>query len=278
MAARFGVAAIFLLLLAPFSAQAQQYQRLHVRSIALASDTAHPQLEQPFHVVLTIRVAEKVTQLANVFLPSFDGAEELGDERQIAQDKTGTTYRETLTLVAHTRGSLAISQAYMDAIDARDGKPKRFLSNALRLDVGAGPQIIAVPLETIAFVVMEIVFVGAAIFIVWVLVMTYRKRATARAVVSPPVLVSPSNQEADPLEAAFNLLRSRRDRTAVLNLRAVLWQGIGADAGETLDDVLRRPQAARAGVRRLLLAVERAAFIEEARLDQAIEEVLCSPR
>jgi hypothetical protein len=274
MAARLGLAAVLLFLL-PLAAQAQQYQRLHVRSFTLSSDTAHPQLEQPFHVVMTIRVSEKVKDLANVFLPSFDGAEELGDERQVAQDRSGTTYRETLTLVAHTRGTLDISEAYMDAIDARDGRPKRFLSNPLVLTIGPGPiDSIRGTLRTMIFVVMEIVFAGAAIFIVIVIFSHRRAR---------PAIVGAPRQEAvpqpvDEVAEAWNRLQNRRDRPAVLNLRGVLWRGIGADVGETLGDVLRRPQAAQPGFRRLLLAVERAAFVEHDRLDEAIEEVLCSPR
>jgi len=268
------------LLLAGF-AQAQQYQRLHVRSFTLSSDTAHPQLEQPFHVTLTIRVAEKVADISNVFLPSFTGAEELGDLRQTSQDRNGTTYRETLTLVAHTRGILTVSQAYLDAIDARDGKPKRFLSNSLELPVGGGPVLTGVwqALRTVLIVVIELVLVAAGIFVV--VVIFWRRRAAI--IVQPPVVPPPVPGRVlaapkDEVEDAWQHLRAHRDRAAVLALRAALWHRIGADMGETLGDALRRPAAAQTQTRRLLLAVERAAFIEQARLDEAIEEVLCSQR
>jgi hypothetical protein len=48
----------------------------------------------------------------------------------------------------------------------------------------------------------------------------------------------------------------------------------GAGPGEKLSDVLRRPAASDDHLRRLLMIVERAAFIEEARLSDAIDDVL----
>ena len=277
MAARLGVALLFvLLMLAPV--QAQQYQRLHVRGFTLSTDTPRPQLEQPFHVSVTIRVAENVAHLANVYLPTFFGAEELGDEQQILNGPKGTTYRETLTLVAHTRGLLSISSAYLDAIDARDGKAKRFISNSLKIPVGGGP-VSAVwdVLRTILFVVIDVALIAAAIFVVAVIF--WRRRRIPAPPPAPRIpdstpAVEPDRHPARELADAFALLRQRRDRSAVLALRVALWHAAGAGSGETLSDVLRRPAAADEHLRRMLMIVERAAFIEQARLDQAIDDVL----
>lgn len=274
MASRLGVALAAFLLLAG-TAQAQQYQRLHVRSFTLSSDTARPQLEQPFHVTLTIRVSENLAQLENVFLPTFFGAEELGDEQQITHGPGGTTYRETLTLVGHARGMLSVSPAYLDAIDARDGKAKRFVSNALQLPIGGGPiGMLRRTLRTAALAVIEVVLVAAAVF---VLIALFRRRPrrpaepAAAAPEVPPVVVDPPKNE---LAGALERLRARRDRSAVMSVRAALWHLAGATSGETLSDVLRRPAATDVHLRRLLLIVERAAFIEHARLNGAIDEVL----
>jgi len=280
MAARFGLALLALCALLCAAAAAQQYQRLHVRSFTLTTDNASPQLEQPFHVTLTIHVTERLATLENVFLPAFDGAEELGDVRQVAQSSAGTTYRETLTLVAHTRGMLAITPAYLDAVDARDGKAKRFISNPLRIPVGGGP-ISAVwgVLRTIAFVAIDLLLLAALVFVV--AVMFWRRR---RAVTVEPAVYTPQPPPVEPpppsddVGDAFAQLRQRRDRGSVIRLRTALWHAAGANAGETLSDVLRRPAAADDRMRRLLMTVERAAFIEHARLHEAIEEVLCSPQ
>jgi hypothetical protein len=279
MAARLGLIFALCALLAG-AAQAQQYQRLHVRSFTLTSDAANPQLEQPFHVTLTIRVAEKVARLQNVFLPTFYGAEELGDVSQTAQSAAGTTYRETLTLVAHERGPLAISSAYLDAIDARDGKAKRFISNSLRLTVGAGPvSTFWDALRTAGAVAIDLLLVAAVIFVVAAIF--WRRRSAAAPQVPEPAPFTPAPPPEPPvneIDDAFDRLRRSRDRASVLQLRSALWHAAGGSMGETLSDVLRRPAASDERLRRLLMIVERAAFIEAGRLDEAIEEVLCNPR
>ena len=56
-----------------------------------------------------------------------------------------TEYRETIAVVAHQGGTIAIPPAYLDAIDARDGKPNGF-SNDLTLRI-AGPASLIVGTE-----------------------------------------------------------------------------------------------------------------------------------
>lgn len=274
MAARLGLAFVTIVLLLAATAQAQQYQRLHVRAFTLTTDTARPQLEQPFHVTLTIRVTENVAHLSNVYLPTFFGAEELGDEQQTAHGPKGTTYRETLTLVAHARGMLSIGSAYLDAVDARDGKPKRFISNSLRVPVGGGPiRAVWRTLRTITYVVIAVVTMGAAVFVLAVIF--WRRGAGPLAgAPAPQRIVEAQSDPARELAQAFAHVRECRDRGSVLLLRSALWRAAGASPGETLGDVLRRPAAADERLRRLLMVVERAAFIEQARMNQAIDDVL----
>jgi hypothetical protein len=289
MAARLALAFGLACALLSGAARAQQYQRLHVRSFTLSTDSRNPQLERPFHVTLTIVVSENLAQLRNVLLPTFYGAEELGDVHQLTHGASGTTYRETLTLVAHTRGVLSVSPAYLDAIDARDGRPKRFISNSLALPVGGGPvNGVWDVLRKIALVAIDLLLLAALAFVVFAIF--WRRRAAfalRRAqgdtgAVSEPVTAEPAPLVAGPSEdevgAAFDKLRERRDRPSVLGLRAALWRSAGANDGETLSDVLRGPAGSDERLRRLLTAVERAAFVEHAQLDEMIEEVLCNPR
>lgn len=276
MAARLGLALAVALLLLAAPARAQHYQRLHVRSFTLSSDTPRPQLEAPFHVTVTARVAENVAHLENVYLPTFFGAEELGDVEQIANGPSGTTYRETLTLVAHARGMLSITPAYLDAIDARDGKAKRFISNSLQIPVGGGPvSAVWSVLRTIVLVAIEIAILAAAVFVV-AAIFWRRRRPAANLPVVPQAVVEaePEDRAIDEVADAFDRLRERRDRPSVILLRTALWRSAGASAGETLSDVLARPAAAHEKSRRLLTIVERAAFIEQTRLDAAIDDVL----
>jgi hypothetical protein len=275
MAARFSVAALLVLFAVLGTvAHAQQLARLHVRSFTLESDTAYPKVEQPFNVTLTIRVAESITgPLANVILPSLAGVEELGDERVLSSGPGGTVYRETLRLVAHSRGPLTIGSAYLDAIDARDGKPKRFISNDLHLQVQGGAVLDAWgPLRAIVRVMLELLLIAAAIFVVVAIFRRRPARVEAPPVPAPEPVMPPSPEEL--LRQRLDDLRNRRDRQSVLGVRAALWAALGAKDGETLADVLRRPVAHDPRIHSLLVRVERATFIEDARLAEAIDDVL----
>jgi hypothetical protein len=250
-------------------ASAQQLQRLHVRSFTLSSDAQHPRLEIPFNVTVTIRVKEDV-QLQNVYLPTFFGPEELGDVRAQSRGRSGSLYRETLTLVAHSPGRLKIGPAYLDAINARDGKAVRFRSNDLSLDVqgtaapqGRGTAWLAV-------------LTALALFAVIALVALKRPRRTQSEVAeeapppAPPVVPIDRN----PFQTALAELRARRDRAAVMRVRSTLWHIAGASDGETLHAVLRRPEATDPQLRRMLVAVECAAFVDDQQLSRAIDDVL----
>lgn len=235
--------------------------------MTLRSSTMRPALERPFEVTLIIAVRERVSHVRNVFLPSFGmGAEELGDVRDVALTPAGTIYRETLRLVAHASGTLVITPGYLDAIDGRDGKPKRFLSNGLRLVAGT-PQA-RLPWKALAAAV-GIVMVGA-------LGAAGAIARARRTNLVPPV--SPPVEARGDLDDAFSRareeLRVRRDRTAVMNLREIVWASAGARRGATLCEVLGRPEASPQPVARLLLALERAAFTADADLAGAIDDVL----
>ncbi len=277
MASRFSIA-LFILVFAVLgvAAQAQQLARLHVLSFTLTTDTPRPKVEVPFNVTLTIRVRENVGgTLDNVILPSFTGAEELGDERVFSSGPAGTVYRETLRLVAHARGPLTIGSAYFDAIDARDGKPKRFISNDLHLQVEGGPALdVWEPLRVAGRALIELLLLAAAIFVV---VAMFRRRPAPRAEAQLPAPVPAPKPPASPedvLQQRIEELRIRRDRQGVLAVRAALWNTLGSNGGETLADVLRRPMAHDPRIKSFLLRVERATFIEDARLSEAVDDVL----
>lgn len=243
--------------------------------MTLTSDTPHPQLDVPFNVTVAIQVKENVPVLQNVYLPTFFGPEELGDVRTYAHGPGGTLYRETLTLEAHARGPVRITPAYMDAVDARDRKPKRFFSNALTLVVEGGALTdFWAPVRAILTLLIYALLISAAVFVVAVM-FARRRRSVPEPVTEAPTLeqvpVDPQPEKA--LASAVAELRERRNRACVLEVRAALWRGAGAGEGETLADVLARSRAA-GDLRRVLIDAERAAFIEESRLPHAIDELL----
>jgi hypothetical protein len=258
-----------LVIAAVCAAPAQQLQRLHVRSFTLTTDTQHPQPDVPFNVTVSIHVKENV-QIQNVYLPAFFGPEELGDVRTQSRGRTGTLYRETLTLVAHSPGHLTIGSAYLDAIDARDGKPVRFRSNNLDLVVQGGA---ALPRRGTAW---ALVLTALALLTVVAVFALKRPRRTRAVVVEepPPPLAPVIPIDPNPFQTALAELRVRRDRAAVMRVRSTLWHIAGASDGETLHAVLRRPEAIDLDLRRMLVAVERAAFVDDQQLSRAIDDVL----
>ncbi|MBV9270158.1 MAG: hypothetical protein JO165_03635 [Candidatus Eremiobacteraeota bacterium] len=254
---------------------AQSLQRLHVQTLTLSSDISAPELETPFHLTIHARVSEPIVELRNLELPVFSGLESLGDQRTLSATRNGSNYDEVLTVVAHQTGTIDVTPAYLDAIDARDGKPKRFISNSLRLTVGRGALS---PVNAIAafFMVLFRLLLGAILLVAaaFVMIAIFRRR-TVPVVTHTVMPLEVAPESADPstqVSEALNDLRSRRDRVHVLRLREALWRRSNVSPGATLADFLiaepnvRRRSAAR--------SVEVAAFVEDRALQQSIDEAI----
>lgn len=244
--------------------------------MTLASDTSRPAVGVPFDLIVTIRVRENVAALDNVVLPSFSGPEELGDERVVSHGSGGTLYRETLRLVAHSRGELPVGPAYLDAIDARDGKPKRFLSNSLMLRVEGGALLNPWSgLQNVAKAFGELIFITAVV--VSMAMLFRRRRPAAPVTIAPAVQAAPATPHVSietRLQAALEMLAARPTRESLRNVRALLWEYAGVPAGSTLADALSATDDAPAHVRAMLAAVERATFVEDWQFADAVARVV----
>ena len=86
----------------------------------------------------------------------------------------------------------------------------------------------------------------------------------------PPVVVVRSRRQE--IEDALTVLRAERTRVAAVRVRTAVWRMVGASEGETLADVLRRPQTNDPVQRRLLIALERSAFTYDDDLRAAIDD------
>ena len=261
--------------------RAQSLARLHVESFVLSSDTATPAVEKPFHIEIVIHVKERINQLENVVLPPFVGLDILGDESTTTQSPQGTTYDERLTVVAHGSGRLVISPAYLDAIDARDGSAKRFLSNSLTLTI-TGP--IQAPFQksiifnrvsadiTVFVRVVGWLFAFACLVLI-VIVLLRRRTQPLPVTVLPPAVPRPPDIALDPqapLRDALQRLQAEPTRAHALSARLRLRESLGIPEGATLSDALRSSSARSATVKRALEAAERAAFVYDEGLDDAI--------
>ncbi len=277
------VAALILaagLLIGP-AASAQALQRLTVQSFNLISDPARPQVDIPFRLIVTLRVREPVTRIDNLELPVLAELELLGDERQTASGPNGTEYREIITVVARHGGAIAIGPARLQAIDARDRKPKQWETNALTLNVGGVSQQM---LRNQASAIFSALFVAlrallwllgiACVVALAVLLLRRRRPIVPVTVVSAPVPPvappAPQRTRRQQFEDALAVLRAERTRAAAVRVRAAVWRMVGASDGETLGDVLRRPEASDPTMRELLISLERSAFTYDDDLTAAI--------
>jgi hypothetical protein len=271
---RAALASILLCACVAGTAHAELLQRLHVLDFKLTTDAPRPRVGVPFHVTFSIRVRERITQLQYVTLPAFSGLDTLADQRRITAVRGGgSIYRETLTLVARKPGPTAIGSAYLDAVDLRDSKTKRFISNDLILNVAgtAAPAGPATPRVALLAIVALLLLATAVLAVLAAL--RRRRRFVANTAPTPQSAASPAPAPIG-LDEALAQLRMRRDRSSVLRLREALWYSAGAAQGETLDEILQREPARSDGFCRILIAVERAAFIHDARLQPAIDNAL----
>jgi hypothetical protein len=266
----------------------QTLQRLTVQAFVLSADTTQPQVEVPFHVIVTLHVRERVSQITNLQLPMLAQLELLGDERQTVTDPRGTQYREVVTVVVHDAGRFAIAPATLQAIDTRDGKPKQWFTNDLPLSVhSSGTRIAngiaAGLLRHIARILDALIWlalvVGAAVLAIFLI----RRRAPVTPVpvpVAEPVsyqrVLSESERRRHKIEDALLVLRAERTRSAAVRVRAAVWRLIGASEGETLGDVLRRPGCSEGPLRDLLVALERSAFTYDEDLAAALDDTLAA--
>jgi hypothetical protein len=263
----------------PLCAGAQALQRLTVQSFTLSSDTATPHVDVPFHLVVTLHVRENVGSIGNIELPLLASLDLLGDEREINAAPGGSTYRETISVTAHTPGALVIAPAVLQAVDARDGHAKQYSTNGLSLKVvGVASTAPLLNVSQGASLGWAFAWVGIWILVIAgtiaVVVAIARRSATADVRNAPPIVDEapplPPRTLNDQLRDALLVLRADPQRVTAIAVRGAIWRAIGADEGETLSAVLRLHQASAEPMRSLLTALERAAFTYDADLPNAI--------
>lgn len=264
---------------------AQTLQKLTVQSFDLSSDTAGPKVEVPFHLIVRVHVRERVASTAfdNLVLPILAELELRGDERQVRTSPSGTDYTETIAVVAHHTGRIAIAPATLQAIDARDGRAKQYSSNPLSVDVGGGSLDPFAGSKhflqaAIHWFVRTALWAGGIICVVALVALIFHHRPPERAALTPqapapaPAPTKPPRSRRDRLSDALIVLRAERNRSAAVRVRSAVWRMIGASDGETLADVLQRPDATDARLHSLLRSLERAAFTYDADLSPAIDD------
>jgi hypothetical protein len=266
--AAFGLAILFAL---PAVAGAQASLRaLHVRDLSMRADKTHVRVHEPFHLAIHVHVNENVAALDELVIPDVGTMQMLGDERHTTHSAGGTDVVETLTLEPALAGRFTFTPAYLDAIDARDRRPKRFSANRpVTVVVDAGAPLtegLGNALRQLAAGVL--VAIGAGIAIVALIALARRRRRRRErpvvpapppaAVVQPPLAAPPPSTPRDAVAAALRAYRVAPAAAALSALRAALFAAAGVTNGVTLRDALAATNDH--GLRGALLAAERTMF------------------
>jgi hypothetical protein len=260
------LAAAALLVLAA-AAPAGALRTLHVDALSMRADRTRLHVGEAFHLAIHVRVRERVTALDELVIPDVGTMQLGGDERGVTATAAGTDVVETLTLEPTQAGVLTFNGAYLDAIDARTGKPSRFSANPVRVVVdppseiarngGFGqPASLIARIELAAGAVVALLAALAA-----ALVIGNRRRRGAPAAVVRPVDAAPPAPARTLRDEVGDALRAYRGDLAhdtLVRLRALLFAAAGANAGATVRDALAA--TSDRNLRDALAAAEDAAF------------------
>ncbi len=267
---------------APAAAQAQALRTLHVSALSMRADRERVPIGTVFHLAIHVRVRENVAALDELVIPDVGTMQLLGDERSVTHGGGGTDAVETLTLQPSHSGAFTFRPAYLDAIDANTGKPSRFSSNAVRVEIlptaGAHPPPRYGALAERAVELVLLVLAAIALVLGFrAFVRLRRARARSEAHAAPP-FVAPAPEPVPartPREEVADALRTYRTAPAgpaLRRLRAALFTAAGTNGGSTLGDALGG--TSDHALRLALIAAERAAFGPPHERDGASSELV----
>jgi hypothetical protein len=260
-------------------ASAQELAALHVHDFDLSADRTSVRVGEAFHVTITARLGERLTALDNVTLPNLSGFEELGDERRCSDEASGSTCSETLTLDATKPGDQTIGAATLAAIDARTGRPSRFITGTLAIHIAPGGGDVRETLYSLAESVLRFALIGLFLLVAGAALWWGYRRRPARAPAlafepAPVPLAADADLRPPDFGSLVEALSQEPTRERVFAVRRALRNRANAREDETLADLVRRRALPDGPAVVALAAVERASFCEETRLPEAIAEAL----
>lgn len=247
---------------------------LHVDALGMHADRVQLRVGQVFHLAIHAHVRENVTALDELVVPDIGTMQNEGDERHVTHSTGGTDVVETLTLEPTVPGPFTFAGAYLDAIDARNGRPSRFRSNPVRVVVDSRGPLAAVTGGGVARAVVAAGEFVAALAAATMLILLVRRNPPRPSVQidAPPPPAPPPRTVRDEVADALRAYRAAPQIASLLRLRAALFAAAGAATGSTLRDALAGTRDG--GLRAALLAAERTAFGPATDRDAASAELV----
>lgn len=238
--------------LVPLRTQAQAGLRLlHVETLGMRADRSRVRVGEMFRLVIHVRVRENVSSLGELIVPDLGTMQLLRDERRTTHRAGGTDVVETLVLEPTARGHHTFAPAYLEAIDPRALRPKRFSADrAISVDVtesepaagdawDLGRSLTTLAMESLVVLTVALALLGR--------IRARRERSlvagvtlclwTGPAVSLPPSLSAPRVQ-GDPVAEALRAYCHSPGSMTLERLRAALFGAACAAPGATLRDAL----------------------------------------
>jgi hypothetical protein len=274
-------AIVFAALAGAGTGDAQGLRTLHVDAFTMRADAAAIDVGATFHLVIQVRVRERVPALDELVIPDVGTMHVLGDERHVTAGPHGTVVVETLTLEPVDLGPFTFAPAHLDAIDGATKKPSRFSTNPVRVVVGTAGSLYPAPgmlwralLTVVAVAVAAVVALAAAVL----LAVAWTRREGRTVKTQPAVVVAPVPAPPPaPRDVVADALRAYRTVPAdgaLGRLRAALFAAAGVSPGATLRDALAA--TTDRSLRLALGAAERAAFGPAALRDEASRDLIAA--
>ncbi len=280
---RLAAAAALLVALASSATPAAALRALHVDALSMRADRSRLTVGEVFHLAIHAHVREKVSALDELVIPDVGTLQIDGDERNAATGPSGTDIVETLTLEPTQPGAYTIPPAYLDAIDARTGKPSRFSSNPVRVVVTArsplsagAPGVLGAIRTTLLPIALVFAVVLAFVVALWIVRTASPRRSIAPVspAVAPSMPAAPPRTPRDAVRDALAVYRVTPSAAALMQLRAALFAAAGASSGATLRDALAATHDG--ALRTALTAAERAAFGPAFARDAASDDLIAA--
>jgi hypothetical protein len=275
-----GVLTLALVVATTAATPAPSLRTLHVDALSMHADKTQLSVGDVFHLAIHVHVRENVPALDELVIPDVGNMQLEGDERQVTHSASGTDVVETLTLEPTSPGTFTFAGAYVDAVNARDGRPSRFRANAVTVHVGRSQGIgisFPSPYLALARVIGGIALAGFAIIAAGAVLIAIARRRLQRVAPEPvpqPVAapVAPPRTARDDVADALRAYRAVPQIGALMRLRATLFHAAGVPAGVTLRDALAATGDHR--LRGALIAAERTAFGPEYARDPSSAELI----
>jgi hypothetical protein len=263
---------------------------LHVRDFTMRADRSELRVGETLHLTIDLQVDDTVTRCSGIVLPDFYGFDSQGDEERNYTRPIGTDCTEILTLSPTFAGWRTLAPATLDAIDANTARPMRYATNTVTIHVLDAPLQTGVIVrntlvEMLKACIILVLMASIGLGVYWAFRQTLPGFAAVRRLTHPPAperheeevsqKAAPPVDESARWAAVAAALSAKPNRQSIVAVRTILRDRVRARDDEVFGELFARvAPTTDPALLDVLRSVERAAFIDDANLPDAIEDAV----